>query len=80
MVRSWLTLLTLEEWILEQHTQPDDFQEETIPELEIDGDELLDMERDGILDARVKELLVDCYKPMRSEFLAFWTRAEACRR
>lgn len=49
-----------------QHTQPDDFQEEMILELEIDGNELLDMERDGILDARVKELLVDCYKPMRS--------------
>lgn len=35
-------------------------------ELEIDGDEVLDMESDNILDARVKELLVDYYKPMRS--------------
>ncbi|KAB1266950.1 Protein phosphatase 1 regulatory subunit 14B [Camelus dromedarius] len=32
-------------------------------ELEIDKDELLDMEGDGTRAARVKELLVDCYKP-----------------
>ncbi|XP_069925214.1 protein phosphatase 1 regulatory subunit 14B isoform X1 [Oryctolagus cuniculus] len=38
-------------------------QEEEIPELEIDVDELLDMESDETRAARVKELLVDCYKP-----------------
>ncbi|XP_023603122.1 protein phosphatase 1 regulatory subunit 14B [Myotis lucifugus] len=38
-------------------------QEEEIPELEIDVDELLDMESDDTRAARVKELLVDCYKP-----------------
>ncbi|XP_034284907.1 protein phosphatase 1 regulatory subunit 14B, partial [Pantherophis guttatus] len=38
-------------------------QEEEIPELEIDVDELLDMESDESRSARVKELLVDCYKP-----------------
>ncbi|EHH62392.1 hypothetical protein EGM_20708 [Macaca fascicularis] len=38
-------------------------QEEEIPELEIDVDELLDMESDDARAARVKELLVDCYKP-----------------
>uniref|UniRef100_A0A4X2KAX1 Protein phosphatase 1 regulatory subunit 14 n=3 Tax=Vombatus ursinus TaxID=29139 RepID=A0A4X2KAX1_VOMUR len=38
-------------------------QEEEIPELEIDVDELLDMESDSARAARVKELLVDCYKP-----------------
>ncbi|XP_042295108.1 protein phosphatase 1 regulatory subunit 14B isoform X1 [Sceloporus undulatus] len=37
--------------------------EEEIPELEIDVDELLDMESDESRSARVKELLVDCYKP-----------------
>uniref|UniRef100_A0A8D2G652 Protein phosphatase 1 regulatory subunit 14 n=1 Tax=Theropithecus gelada TaxID=9565 RepID=A0A8D2G652_THEGE len=37
--------------------------EEEIPELEIDVDELLDMESDDARAARVKELLVDCYKP-----------------
>uniref|UniRef100_A0A8I5YS14 Protein phosphatase 1 regulatory subunit 14 n=1 Tax=Pongo abelii TaxID=9601 RepID=A0A8I5YS14_PONAB len=55
--------LNLEEWILEQLTRLYDCQEEEIPELEIDVDELLDMESDDARAARVKELLVDCYKP-----------------
>ena len=38
-------------------------QEEEIPELEIDVDELLDMESDDTRAVRVKELLVDCNKP-----------------
>ncbi|XP_060226491.1 protein phosphatase 1 regulatory subunit 14B-like [Meriones unguiculatus] len=33
------------------------------PELHMDVDELLDMESDDTRAARVKELLVDCYKP-----------------
>uniref|UniRef100_A0A2K5CB42 Protein phosphatase 1 regulatory subunit 14 n=1 Tax=Aotus nancymaae TaxID=37293 RepID=A0A2K5CB42_AOTNA len=37
--------------------------EEEIPELEIDVEEILDMESDDDRAARVKELLVDCYKP-----------------
>ncbi|KAJ7307410.1 hypothetical protein JRQ81_009427 [Phrynocephalus forsythii] len=55
--------LHLEEWILEQLTVLYDCQEEEIPELEIDVDELLDMDSDASRSARVKELLVDCYKP-----------------
>nr|XP_005894212.1 PREDICTED: protein phosphatase 1 regulatory subunit 14B [Bos mutus] len=55
--------LNLEEWFLEQLTRLYDCQEEEIPELEIDVDELLDMESDDTRAARVKELLVDCYKP-----------------
>ncbi|XP_054539834.1 protein phosphatase 1 regulatory subunit 14B-like [Pan troglodytes] len=55
--------LNLEEWILEQLTRLYDCQEEEIPELEIDVDELLDMESDDARAARVKELLLDCYKP-----------------
>ncbi|XP_014452898.2 protein phosphatase 1 regulatory subunit 14B [Alligator mississippiensis] len=55
--------LHLEEWILEQLTQLYDCQEEEIPELEIDVDELLDMGSDDARGARVKEILVDCYKP-----------------
>ncbi|XP_045077720.1 protein phosphatase 1 regulatory subunit 14B-like isoform X1 [Coregonus clupeaformis] len=39
------------------------FQEEAIPELEIDVEELLDMPSDDDRGARVKDLLVDCYKP-----------------
>ncbi|MEE6525770.1 hypothetical protein FKM82_026001 [Ascaphus truei] len=40
-----------------------EIEEEEIPELEIDVDELLDMETDPERGERVKELLVDCYKP-----------------
>uniref|UniRef100_A0A8D2F4T5 Protein phosphatase 1 regulatory subunit 14 n=1 Tax=Theropithecus gelada TaxID=9565 RepID=A0A8D2F4T5_THEGE len=46
--------LNLEEWILEQLTRLYDCQEEEIPELEIDVDELLDMESDDARAARVK--------------------------
>ena len=55
--------LNLEEWVLEQLTRLYDCQEEEIPELEIDVDELLVTESDNTRAARVKELLVDCYKP-----------------
>ncbi|TEA31374.1 hypothetical protein DBR06_SOUSAS710162, partial [Sousa chinensis] len=41
-------------------------EEEEIPELEIDVDELLDMESDDTRAARVTELLVDCYKPIEA--------------
>ena len=55
--------LNLEKWILEQLTHLYNCQEEEILELEIDVDELLDMESDDTQAARVKDLLVDCYKP-----------------
>ncbi|TSL40994.1 Protein phosphatase 1 regulatory subunit 14B [Bagarius yarrelli] len=55
--------LNLEEWIIDQLTDLYDCEEEAIPELEIDVDELLDMENDEDRAARVKDLLVDCYKP-----------------
>lgn len=55
--------LNLEEWILEQLTKLYDCEEEEIPELEIDVDELLDMEHDEDRGSRVKELLVECFKP-----------------
>ncbi|XP_055795126.1 protein phosphatase 1 regulatory subunit 14B-like [Salvelinus fontinalis] len=55
--------LNLEEWIIDQLTDLYDCEEEAIPELEIDVDELLDMPSDDDRGARVKDLLVDCYKP-----------------
>ncbi|XP_010903328.1 protein phosphatase 1, regulatory (inhibitor) subunit 14Bb [Esox lucius] len=55
--------LNLEEWIIGQLTDLYDCEEESIPELEIDVDELLDMPSDNDRGARVKDLLVDCYKP-----------------
>ncbi|XP_062892242.1 protein phosphatase 1, regulatory (inhibitor) subunit 14Bb [Mobula hypostoma] len=55
--------LNLEEWIIEQLTVLYDCEEESIPELEIDVDELLDLASDEERAARVKDLLIDCYKP-----------------
>ncbi|XP_067877883.1 protein phosphatase 1 regulatory subunit 14B-like [Heterodontus francisci] len=55
--------LNLEEWIIEQLTQLYDCEEEAIPELEIDVDELLDLASEEERAARVKELLIECYKP-----------------
>ncbi|KAJ8338051.1 hypothetical protein SKAU_G00370170 [Synaphobranchus kaupii] len=55
--------LNLEEWIIDQLTDLYDCEEEAIPELEIDVDELLDMPSDVDRASRVKDLLVDCYKP-----------------
>ncbi|XP_069036387.1 protein phosphatase 1 regulatory subunit 14B-like [Lepisosteus oculatus] len=55
--------LNLEEWIIDQLTELYDCEEEAIPELEIDVDELLDLPSEGDRAARVKDLLVDCYKP-----------------
>lgn len=61
--------LNLEEWIIEQLTELYGCEEEAIPELEIDVDELLDMPSDVERAARVKELLVDCFKPT-DDFIA----------
>ncbi|XP_052353733.1 protein phosphatase 1 regulatory subunit 14B-like [Oncorhynchus keta] len=55
--------LNLEEWIIDQLTALYNCEEEAIPELEIDVDELLDMPSDDDRGARVKDLLIDCYKP-----------------
>ncbi|XP_046876748.1 protein phosphatase 1, regulatory (inhibitor) subunit 14Ba [Hypomesus transpacificus] len=55
--------LNLEEWIIDQLTDLYDCEEEEIPELEIDVDELLDMPTDGDRALRVKGLLVGCFKP-----------------
>uniref|UniRef100_A0A2K6ECV7 Protein phosphatase 1 regulatory subunit 14 n=1 Tax=Macaca nemestrina TaxID=9545 RepID=A0A2K6ECV7_MACNE len=59
--------LNLEEWILEQLTRLYDCQEEEIPELEIDVDELLDMESDDARAARVKGFgLLNVYPPTQA--------------
>uniref|UniRef100_A0A8C6TU00 Protein phosphatase 1, regulatory (inhibitor) subunit 14Ba n=1 Tax=Neogobius melanostomus TaxID=47308 RepID=A0A8C6TU00_9GOBI len=60
--------LNLEEWIIDQLTDLYDCEEEAIPELEIDVDELLDMPSDIERAARVKDLLVDCFKPTEVSF------------
>ncbi|KAF5908931.1 protein phosphatase 1 regulatory subunit 14B-like, partial [Clarias magur] len=55
--------LNLEEWIVSQLMTLYDCEEDEVPELEIDVDELLDLPSDVERAIRVKMLLVDCYKP-----------------
>ncbi|XP_028839021.1 protein phosphatase 1, regulatory (inhibitor) subunit 14Ba [Denticeps clupeoides] len=55
--------LNLEEWIVGQLTQLYDCEEDEVPELEIDVDELLDLPTDADRARKVKGLLVDCFKP-----------------
>uniref|UniRef100_A0A3Q2QI45 Protein phosphatase 1, regulatory (inhibitor) subunit 14Ba n=1 Tax=Fundulus heteroclitus TaxID=8078 RepID=A0A3Q2QI45_FUNHE len=64
--------LNLEEWIIDQLTDLYDCEEEAIPELEIDVDELLDMPSDVERAARVKDLLVDCFKPTEVKLFDFF--------
>uniref|UniRef100_A0A4W6EML9 Protein phosphatase 1, regulatory (inhibitor) subunit 14Bb n=1 Tax=Lates calcarifer TaxID=8187 RepID=A0A4W6EML9_LATCA len=65
--------LNLEEWIIDQLTDLYDCEEEAIPELEIDVDELLDMPSDIERAARVKDLLVDCFKPTEVRIFSFFS-------
>ncbi|KAI4899238.1 hypothetical protein NFI96_023169, partial [Prochilodus magdalenae] len=61
--------LNLEEWIVSQLMTLYDCEEDEVPELEIDVDELLDLPNDVERAIRVKMLLVDCYKP-NDDFVA----------
>eukprot|EP00062_Callorhinchus_milii_P009699 gi/632953784/ref/XP_007892612.1/ PREDICTED: protein phosphatase 1 regulatory subunit 14C [Callorhinchus milii] len=55
--------LNLEEWIIQQLHHLYDCDEEEMPELEIDIDDLLDVSRDEDRALKLQESLVDCYKP-----------------
>jgi hypothetical protein len=49
-----------------------------LPELKTDVDELLDMESDDSQAARVRELLVDCYKPAEAFISGLLDKIRAC--
>ncbi|XP_039323858.1 protein phosphatase 1 regulatory subunit 14C [Saimiri boliviensis] len=55
--------LVLEEWIVEQLGQLYGCEEEEMPEVEIDIDDLLDADSDEERASKLQEALVDCYKP-----------------
>ncbi|XP_028676649.1 protein phosphatase 1 regulatory subunit 14C [Erpetoichthys calabaricus] len=55
--------LILEEWIIEQLSELYDCEEEEMPEVEIDIDDLLDVSNDDERATKLQESLVDCYKP-----------------
>ncbi|XP_053301207.1 protein phosphatase 1 regulatory subunit 14C [Pleuronectes platessa] len=55
--------LVLEEWIIEQLSELYDCEEEEMPEVEIDIDDLLDVTSDDERASKLLESLTDCYKP-----------------
>ncbi|XP_053567801.1 protein phosphatase 1 regulatory subunit 14C [Bombina bombina] len=55
--------LVLEEWIVEQLSELYNCEEEEMPEVEIDIDDLLDASSEEERVNKLQESLVDCYKP-----------------
>ncbi|CAN9507422.1 unnamed protein product [Ophioblennius macclurei] len=55
--------LVLEEWIIEQLSDLYDCEEEEMPEVEIDIDDLLEVNSDDERAIKLQESLIDCYKP-----------------
>ncbi|KAM9354130.1 protein phosphatase 1 regulatory subunit 14C [Pholidichthys leucotaenia] len=55
--------LVLEEWIIEQLSELYDCEEEEMPEVEIDIDDLLEVNSDDERASKLQESLIDCYKP-----------------
>ncbi|XP_028997316.1 protein phosphatase 1 regulatory subunit 14C [Betta splendens] len=55
--------LILEEWIIEQLSDLYDCEEEEMPEVEIDIDDLLEINSDDERASKLQESLIDCYKP-----------------
>ncbi|XP_019807339.2 protein phosphatase 1 regulatory subunit 14C isoform X1 [Tursiops truncatus] len=62
--------LVLEEWIVEQLGQLYGCEEEEMPDVEIDIDDLLDADSEEERALKLREALVDCYKP--TEFMCTW--------
>ncbi|KAM4815737.1 protein phosphatase 1 regulatory subunit 14C [Urocitellus parryii] len=61
--------LVLEEWIVEQLGQLYGCEEEEMPDVEIDIDDLLDADSEEERALKLQEALVDCYNPTE-EFIA----------
>ncbi|XP_077443427.1 protein phosphatase 1 regulatory subunit 14C [Stigmatopora argus] len=55
--------LVLEEWIIERLSELYDCEEEEMPEVEIDIDDLLEVDSDDERAVKLQESLIDCYKP-----------------
>ncbi|XP_060024008.1 protein phosphatase 1 regulatory subunit 14C isoform X2 [Lagenorhynchus albirostris] len=59
--------LVLEEWIVEQLGQLYGCEEEEMPDVEIDIDDLLDADSEEERALKLREALVDCYKPTEAK-------------
>ncbi|XP_035377050.1 protein phosphatase 1 regulatory subunit 14C isoform X2 [Electrophorus electricus] len=55
--------LILEEWIIGQLSELYDCEEEEMPEVEIDIDDLLEVNSEDERAVKLQESLTDCYKP-----------------
>ncbi|XP_054900086.1 protein phosphatase 1 regulatory subunit 14C-like [Poeciliopsis prolifica] len=55
--------LVLEEWIIEELSKLYDCEEDEMPEVEIDIDDLLEVNSDDERASKLQESLTDCFKP-----------------
>ncbi|XP_059569971.1 protein phosphatase 1 regulatory subunit 14C [Alligator mississippiensis] len=72
--------LVLEEWIVEQLGQLYGCQEEEMPDVEIDIDDLLDEANEEERALKLQETLVDCYKPTEEFIKELLTRIRGMRK
>ncbi|NXJ11697.1 PP14C phosphatase, partial [Odontophorus gujanensis] len=72
--------LVLEEWIVEQLGQLYGCQEEEMPDVEIDIDDLLDAANEEERALKLQETLVDCYKPTEEFIKELLTRIRGMRK
>uniref|UniRef100_A0A8C3NC50 Protein phosphatase 1 regulatory inhibitor subunit 14C n=1 Tax=Geospiza parvula TaxID=87175 RepID=A0A8C3NC50_GEOPR len=72
--------LVLEEWIVEQLGQLYGCEEEEMPEVEIDIDDLLDAANEEERALKLQETLVDCYKPTENAAFPSWGRKSKARK
>nr|XP_060609535.1 protein phosphatase 1 regulatory subunit 14C [Anolis sagrei ordinatus] len=72
--------LVLEEWIVEQLGQLYGCEEEEMPDVEIDIDDLLDAANEEERAIKLQEALVDCYKPTEDFIKELLTRIKGMRK
>ncbi|XP_072851521.2 protein phosphatase 1 regulatory subunit 14C [Pogona vitticeps] len=72
--------LVLEEWIVEQLGQLYGCEEEEMPDVEIDIDDLLDAANEEERALKLQEALVDCFKPTEDFIKELLTRIRGMRK
>ncbi|XP_073528782.1 protein phosphatase 1 regulatory subunit 14C [Phyllobates terribilis] len=72
--------LVLEEWIVEQLSELYGCEEEEMPEVEIDIDDLLDAASEEERVVKLQESLVDCYKPTEDFINQLLSRIQGMRK
>ncbi|XP_015265634.1 PREDICTED: protein phosphatase 1 regulatory subunit 14C [Gekko japonicus] len=72
--------LVLEEWIVEQLGQLYGCEEEEMPDVEIDIDDLLDAADEEERALKLQEALVDCYKPTEDFIKELLSRIKGMRK